>query len=48
VRLTAIVAGLAPALQATRDTLTSLSAERLGSTPPAARWRSRLAVAQIR
>ena len=28
VSLTAVVAGLAPALQATRDTLTSFSAER--------------------
>jgi len=47
VSLTAVVAGLAPALQATRDTFTSLSAERLGSTPAGARWRSRLLVAQI-
>ena len=47
VSLTAVVAGLAPALQATRDTLTSLSAERLGSTPAGARWRSSLLVAQI-
>ncbi len=47
VSVTAVVAGLAPALQATRDTLTSLSAERLGSTPAGARWRSGLLVAQI-
>jgi predicted permease len=47
VSLTTVVAGLAPALQATRDILPSLSAERLGSTPAGARWRSRLLVAQI-
>ena len=45
--LTAIVAGLAPALQATRDILPSLSAERLGSTPAGVVWRRRLLVAQI-
>ena len=47
VSLTAVVAGLAPALQATRDTLTSFSAERHGSTPAGARWRIGLLVAQI-
>ena len=47
VTLTAVVAGLAPALQATRDTLTSFSAERHGSTPAGARWRIGLLAAQI-
>jgi predicted permease len=47
VSVTTVVAGLAPALQASRDTLTSLSAERHGSTPAGARWRTGLLVAQI-
>jgi putative ABC transport system permease protein len=45
--VTAVVAGLAPALQATRDTLTSLSADRHGSTATGSRWRNGLLVAQI-
>jgi putative ABC transport system permease protein len=47
VSVTAVVAGLAPALQATRDTLTSLSADRHGSTATGSRWRNGLLVAQI-
>ena len=47
VSLTAVFAGLAPALQASRDTLTSLSAGRLTSTPAGARWRSGMLIAQI-
>ena len=46
VSLTALVAGLPPALQATRANLTSLSAER-SSTQVGARWRMRLVTAQI-
>ena len=45
--VTAVVAGLAPALQASRDTLSSLSAARFGSTPAGARWRIGLLVTQI-
>ena len=45
--VTAVVAGLAPALQASRDTLSSLSAARFGSTPSGSRWRAGLLVAQI-
>lgn len=47
VSLTALVAGLAPALQATRHTLTTLSGERLGSTTGSTRWRVGLLAAQI-
>jgi putative ABC transport system permease protein len=47
VSVTAVVAGLAPALQATHDTLTSLSADRHGSTATGSRWRNGLLVAQI-
>ena len=47
VTLTTVFAGLAPALQASRHTLTSLSAERHGSTAAGSRWRNGLLVAQI-
>ena len=47
VSLTAVVAGLTPALQAGRDTLTSLSVDRHGSTATGSRWRNGLLVAQV-
>jgi predicted permease len=47
VSVTAAVAGVAPALEATRASVTALSAERLSATPAGARWRGALLVAQI-
>ena len=47
VGITTILAGLAPAVHATRDTLASLSAGRFGLTPAGSRWRITMLVAQI-
>ncbi len=47
VSATTIVAGLAPALQASRESLNSVTAERHGMTAAGSRWRNGLLVAQI-